>query len=82
MLDMRRREFITLIGGAGLAWPLGARAQQDGSISRIGILWPGASLPAPPRMEAFRQGLRDLGFIDGQNVIIELRYAQGGVMSP
>ena len=41
-------------------------------------LWPGASLPAPPRMEAFRQGLRDLGFIDGQNVIIELRYAQGG----
>ena len=79
MLDMRRREFITLIGGAGLAWPLGARAQQDGSISRIGILWPGASLPAPPRMEAFRQGLRDLGFIDGQNVIIELRYAQGGV---
>jgi putative tryptophan/tyrosine transport system substrate-binding protein len=79
MLDMRRREFITLIGGAGLAWPLGARAQQDGSIPRIGILWPGASLPAPPRMEAFRQGLRDLGFIDGQNVIIELRYAQGGV---
>jgi putative ABC transport system substrate-binding protein len=66
-------------GGAGLAWPLGARAQQDGSIPRIGILWPGASLPAPPRMEAFRQGLRDLGFIDGQNVIIELRYAQGGV---
>jgi hypothetical protein len=65
MLDMRRREFITLIGGAGLAWPLGARAQQDGSIPRIGILWPGASLPAPPRMEAFRQGLRDLGFIDG-----------------
>ena len=82
MLDMRRREFITLIGGARLAWPLGARAQQDGSIPRIGILWPGASLPAPPRMEAFRQGLRDLGFIDGQNVIIELRYAQGGVMSP
>ena len=76
MLDMRRREFITLIGGAGLAWPLGARAQQDGSIPRIGILWPGASLPAPPRMEAFRQGLRDLGFIDGQSVIIELRYAR------
>jgi putative ABC transport system substrate-binding protein len=79
MLDMRRRELITLIGGAGLAWPLGARAQQDGSIPRIGILWPGTSLPAPPRMEAFRQGLRDLGFIDGQNVIIELRYAQGGL---
>jgi putative ABC transport system substrate-binding protein len=81
MFDLRRREFITLLGGAAAAWPLAARAQQDESIPRIGILWPGASLPAPPRMEAFRQGLRDLGFIDGQNVIIELRYAQGGLQS-
>ena len=77
---MKRREFITLLGGVAAAtMPLAARAQQDESIPRIGILWPGTSLPAPPRMEAFRQGLRDLGFIDGQNVIIELRYAQGGL---
>ena len=76
---MKRREFITLLGGAAAAWPLEARAQQAGSIPRIGILWPGASLPAPPRMESFRQGLRELGFIDGQNVAIELRYAQGGL---
>jgi putative ABC transport system substrate-binding protein len=75
---MNRRAFITLLGGA-VVWPLEARAQQVGSIPRIGILWPGASLPAPPRMESFRQGLRELGFIDGQNVAIELRYAQGGL---
>ena len=76
---MRRREFITLVGGGAMAWPLAARAQQAASISRIGILWPGASLPAPPRMESFRQGLRELGYVDGQNVVIEIRYAQGGL---
>ena len=76
---MRRREFITLLGAVVAAWPLAARAQQAVSISRIGILWPGASLPAPPRMESFRQGLRELGYVDGQNVVIELRYAQGGL---
>jgi putative tryptophan/tyrosine transport system substrate-binding protein len=75
---MRRREFITLLGGAA-AWPLAARAQQFGSIPRIGILWPGVSVPAPPRLESFRRGLRELGFVDGQNVVIELRYAQGGL---
>ena len=76
---MKRREFISLLGGAAVAWPLAARAQQAASISRIGILWPGASLPAPPRMESFRQGLRELGYVDGQNVLIEIRYAQGGL---
>ena len=79
MLGMKRREFIALLGGAAVAWPLAARAQQAASISRIGILWPGASLPAPPRMESFRQGLRELGYVDGQNVLIEIRYAQGGL---
>src|SRR5262245_38169512 len=75
---MRRREFITLIGGAAVAWPLAARAQQAESIPRIGLLWPGDAPPASPRMESFRQGLRALGFVDGQNVAIELRYAQRG----
>jgi putative tryptophan/tyrosine transport system substrate-binding protein len=79
MVDVRRRKFITLLGGAAVAWPLVARSQQAGSISKIGVLWPGASLPASPRMESFRQGLRLLGYVEGQNVAIELRYAEGGL---
>src|SRR5262245_48084578 len=77
MNTMKRREFITLLGAAA-AWPLATRAQQADSTPRIGLLWPGDAPPAPPRMEAFRQGLRALGFVDGQNVAIELRYAQRG----
>ena len=74
---MRRRAFITLIGGA-VTWPLAARGQQAESTPRIGLLWPGDAPPASPRMESFRQGLRALGFVDGQNIAIELRYAQRG----
>src|SRR5947207_42273 len=74
---IKRREFISLLGGAA-AWPLAARAQQVESTPRIGLLWPGDAPPASPRMESFRQGLRALGFVDGQNVAIELRYAQRG----
>src|SRR5262245_57709894 len=75
---MKRREFITLLGGAAAAWPVAVRAQQAESTPRIGLLWPGDAPPASPRMELFRQGLRALGFIDGQNIAIELRYAQRG----
>ena len=75
---MRRRAFITLLGGATVAWPLAARGQQAESTPRIGLLWPGDAPPASPRMESFRQGLRALGFVDGQNIAIELRYAQRG----
>ena len=75
---MQRREFIGLLGGAAAGWPLAASAQQ--SIPTIGILWPGAEPPAPPRMESFRQqALRQLGFVEGQNIAIELRYARGGL---
>src|SRR5262245_15925382 len=74
---MRRRAFIAALGGAA-AWPLAARAQQAESTPRIGLLWPGDAPPASPRMESFRQGLRALGFVDGQNAAIELRYAQRG----
>ena len=78
MLGLRRRDFIALLGGAAAAWPLAAKAQQGESTSRIGLLWPGDAPPASPRMESFRQGPRALGFVDGQNVAIELRYAQRG----
>ena len=75
---MRRRELIMLIGGAA-AWPLAARAQAlTGRVPRIGILWPGVSPPASPRMESFRRGLRELGYVDGRNVAIELRYSREG----
>jgi hypothetical protein len=75
---MRRRAFITLLGGAA-AWPLAVRAQQSTRVPKIGVLWPGVTFPPPPRMEAFRGALRQLGYIEGQNVAIELRYAEGGL---
>ena len=74
---MRRREFVTVMGGVA-AWPLTALAQQIG-MPTIGIIWPGAEPPATPRMESFRQALRQLGFVEGQNLSIELRYARAGL---
>jgi putative tryptophan/tyrosine transport system substrate-binding protein len=69
---MRRREFITLVGGA-VAWPLVARAQQFGKMPRVGVL---VTLSAPhPFTEALRSGMRDLGYIEGQNITFEWRYA-------
>jgi len=65
-----RREFITLLGGAAAAWPLAARAQQAGRIPRIGII------DDAPRWNAFRRGLRDLGYLEGQNIAFD--YAYGG----
>jgi putative tryptophan/tyrosine transport system substrate-binding protein len=77
--QLKRREVITLLGGAAAAWPFAARAQQPvGSVRRIGLIWPSASVPASPRMESFRRGLREQGYVDGRNVVIELRYAQKG----
>ena len=75
---MRRREFISTLGAGLAAWPLAARAQQSAA-PVIGVLWPGASSPEPPRMESLRQALRQLGFVEGQNISIELRYARGGL---
>ncbi len=76
---MRRREFITLIGGAAGAWPLGARAQQPERMRRIGVLM-GQTADDPQgkaRVAAFLQGLQQLGWTDGRNVRIDIRWTAG-----
>jgi putative tryptophan/tyrosine transport system substrate-binding protein len=76
MCDMRRREFIILLGGA-IAWPIAARAQQPGKLPTIGFM--GASTPAGQvqMVAAFVQRLRELGWIEGRTVEIEYRWAEG-----
>jgi putative ABC transport system substrate-binding protein len=73
---IRRREFITLIGGAA-AWPLAARAQQPAKIARIGHLDLGPASARASRVQALRAGLRDLGYVEGKNIVIEFRWADG-----
>jgi putative tryptophan/tyrosine transport system substrate-binding protein len=76
MLDMRRREFIALIGGAAAAWPLAARAQQPiRKIRRLGLLQPG--LPESSFGKAMRDRLRALGYLEGRDIILETRWAEG-----
>src|SRR5262245_11750082 len=78
MPALRRREFITLLGGAALASPRPAIGQSVAGQYTIGGLWPATSPPAPPRMESFRQALRQLDFVEGRNIIIELRHPRTG----
>ena len=77
---MRRREFITLLGGAAAAWPLAARAQQAERMRRIGVLMSGTTAndpELPDRIAAFLQGLQQLGWTDGRNVRIDIRWGAG-----
>jgi putative tryptophan/tyrosine transport system substrate-binding protein len=70
---MRRREFITLLGGAAAAWPRAASAQQVSSVPRIGYLSPGSASPGPLNYyDEFRRELRELGYVEGQNIVIDL----------
>jgi putative tryptophan/tyrosine transport system substrate-binding protein len=73
MLDLKRRQFITLLGSAAAAWTLGARAQQMGRVWRIGVL-----VAEPwPEVEGLHDGLRELGYREGENVLLEYRFANG-----
>jgi len=72
---MKRREFISLLGGAAVAWPLAARAQQREPMRRIGVLSTGDDAEGHARLEVFAQALNQLGWSDGRNLRIDVRYA-------
>ena len=76
---MRRRDFIRAISSAVAAWPIAARAQQTERVRRIGVLMPGTADDAElkARIATFQQGLRELGWTDGRNVRIDVRWGTG-----
>jgi len=77
MLDMKRREFISLLGGAAAAWPLTARAQQPRKLPTIGFVGSDSPDLYVDRLRAFRLGLKSTGFVEGQNVAVEYLWAEG-----
>ena len=72
---MRRREFLGVFGGAAAAWPLAARAQQPAKLHRV--FWASTESQPDPFVDGFREGLRERGYVEGRNVVLELRYAPG-----
>jgi putative tryptophan/tyrosine transport system substrate-binding protein len=79
MLDLRRREFIGLLGGAAAVWPLAARAQQAGKLPSIGYMGSSTATEQSRLMSAFVQRLRELGWIEGRTVAIDYRWAEGQI---
>jgi putative ABC transport system substrate-binding protein len=74
---MRRREFLRVLGGAAAAWPLAARAQQQPThVPQIGWIFPGASAGHPTELAGFKEGLRELGYVEGRNIVVEYRFAR------
>ena len=77
---MKRREFITLLGGAAIAWPLPARAQQQPThVPQVGWIFPGASAGHPTELAGFKEGLRELGYVEGRNIVVEYRFGEDSV---
>jgi putative ABC transport system substrate-binding protein len=76
---IRRREIITLLGGAAVSWPLAATAQQPAAQPLVGLLSPLSATAAARNVAAFRHGMRDLGYVEGRNVAFALRFADGQV---
>jgi putative ABC transport system substrate-binding protein len=74
---MRRRDFIAGIAGSAATWPLAARAQQPSKVHRLGQLHAGTAASRAPMLAAFMRGMKDLGYVEGQNLLIEYRYADG-----
>jgi putative ABC transport system substrate-binding protein len=75
--QLKRREFITLLGGAAAAWPLTARAQQLGRVYRIGLLETAPVAANAANFDALRKGLRELGYVEGRNLVLDYRSADG-----
>ena len=76
---MNRRRFLRTLSASLLAVPLAAEAQQAGKVPRIGVLGESSPSDRPPLLDAFRQRLRELGWVEGQNIVIDYRYAEGRV---
>ena len=78
---MKRREFLSYVGGAAVAWPLGATAQQPAQIRRVGVLvtLTDDDLEGKARLTAFRQALQQLGWTDGRNLQLDVRWSAGDV---
>ena len=74
---MKRRTFITLLGGAAVAWPLAAHAQQSGKLPTVGFLGSATPLVESQRVAVFVQRLRELGWIENRTVAIEYRWGEG-----
>src|SRR5260370_33305352 len=76
-IQIGRREFILTPRGAAAAWPLASRAQQPAHIPHVGWIWPGAAAGNPTELAGFKQGLRELGYVGGRNIVVEYRFGGG-----